>query len=63
MIKSVKVYVDEKGGGRLYIPQEIRLALGWKDHEVILMKQVDNKLMLLPEKPEDLSELFEGESK
>jgi bifunctional DNA-binding transcriptional regulator/antitoxin component of YhaV-PrlF toxin-antitoxin module len=50
MISTTKIYVDKKGGGRVYIPQEIRRALGWQDHEGIILSQVDGKLLVISEK-------------
>lgn len=49
MIRTSKIYLDRKGGGRIYIPQEIRGALGWEHHEGIVLEQEDGKLTLVSE--------------
>ena len=44
MIRIGKVYIDSKGAGRLYISEPITKALGWKDHDRIVIKQKDGQL-------------------
>jgi bifunctional DNA-binding transcriptional regulator/antitoxin component of YhaV-PrlF toxin-antitoxin module len=39
VIRTSKIYLDRKGGGRIYIPKEIRGALGWEHHEGIVLEQ------------------------
>jgi bifunctional DNA-binding transcriptional regulator/antitoxin component of YhaV-PrlF toxin-antitoxin module len=49
VIRTSKIYLDRKGGGRIYIPQEIRGALGWEHHEGIVLEQEDGRLILVSE--------------
>lgn len=49
MLTIQKVYLDQKGGGRLYIPEAVMEGLGWKHHERLVFVQNNNKLSILPE--------------
>lgn len=49
MMSIQKIYVDEKGGGRLYIPQEIISKLGWKHHDRLVVIEKNEALFVLPE--------------
>ena len=49
MISVQKIYLDAKGGGRLYIPQEIMDKLSWKHHERLVLVQDGALLSVLLE--------------
>ncbi|WP_298277829.1 hypothetical protein [Ferroplasma sp.] len=49
MISVQKIYLDAKGSGRIYIPEEIMGQLGWKHHERLVIVQDDNKLSIVLE--------------
>ena len=49
MISVQKIYLDAKGGGRLYIPQEIMDRLSWKHHERLVLVQDGEQLCVLLE--------------
>ena len=55
MIYVGKIYLDDKGGGRLYIPQEMMAKLGWKHHNRIILSERDRKLLVSLENSEESS--------
>ena len=44
-----KIYLDNKGGGRIYIPQDLIKQLGWKHNERIVIVQEDGEMRIVKE--------------
>ncbi len=49
MLSVQKMYLDAKGGGRIYIPQELMKQLGWKHNERVVVVEADGQMRILKE--------------
>jgi bifunctional DNA-binding transcriptional regulator/antitoxin component of YhaV-PrlF toxin-antitoxin module len=48
MIEITKIYVDNKGAGRIYIPKEFVKKLSWRNKEKLLIHDSNSALIIKP---------------
>ena len=49
MLSVQKIYLDPKGGGRIYIPQDLIKQAGWKHNERLVIVQDDGEMRIVKE--------------
>ncbi|VVB55026.1 Uncharacterised protein [uncultured archaeon] len=48
MIEIGKIYLEDNGAGRIYVPREVILALSLKHRDILRLKTEDGELKAKP---------------